>query len=1370
MKLTLLRYLRTALSHIRAAWLVVAVVVAVALVSVITVDLGPVIRRRAEIEAEKFIERPVHIGRLGLNIGRGELVVEDLVIEGITDWHDPFLTAKRVELSLTWRALIDREVLIDSIEMTDWKLIIESYWGAQHNVPRLTGPPRPPRTTPPLVRTTLQYIHAWRGHLVVRDFGSSWGMDAPNLDFVMVKGADYRGAMRFRGGTILIQQYEPMWAQLNAWFTVKDGLINLDRLDLRADGATVRGTGVIDPKQFPAATYQLAAHVELPRTKAIFFAQDTFTLEGEGEFAGTVRMYKGGWEVTGDFQTPLAIYNRYHLDQFRAGVSWVPTRFDATDARAGFYGGEARFTYGLAGLGQPPGSPRATATWDVRYQDVDLTSLTNFLETRGMRLAGRASGEHKLVWTLGAFKDAVATGTLQVAMPSGLTAATRTLPADAEDRVRRRAATEGPFSPHIALAPLPISGRVVYAYDGHEVRFEPSEAATEESYVAFEGRTAWGQASRMPFHVTSADWQESDRVLAGLMTMVASPTTPVPVDGVGTFDGVLLGALSAPRIEGGFTGEQMRAWNVTWGSLDGQVVIENSYAYVTKGVLRETLGRMDVEGKFSLGYPRRDGGEEIDARVRATEWPLTDYRTAFELYDYPVFGAVNGDVHLYGKYEEPFGFGRMSLDRGTAYDEPFASMVASLRFEGPGVRLDGLEIQKAGTTITGAAYVGWDGTYSFNADGRRLAVDALDLTYFPTLPAITGFADFSAVGSGTFDEPRYDVKVSVFDLFVGDEGIGQMTAQVALRGVTVLYGFDVASPRLAASGSGQFALTDAGEIEMTMRISDTSLDPYARVFQPSLSPYTSAIGGGSVRVSGAVYRPDALHVTAAIDDLRVTLFDYQLQNRGTLQVALDGQTVTLGAFALTGDRTALELSGTVDLARDVVAIKATGEANLAVLQGVIPEVRGSGRATVAATIGGSTITPTVAGNATVTDGRLRSFAFPHALDAITGTIAFDASGVRLDGLRARLADGPVQFGGRIGLRGLAVTDYDITLTGRDLRLRYPEGMRSLVDATLTVQGPVEAPVVGGSLLVRSAVWTPAFDASGRVFGGSGAGVAADAGGGPGVAGAVAAPSESGLRFDVRMVAPSTFRIENDLARIVASADLSLRGTLARPLVFGRAEIERGEVRFEGRRYLVSQGSLDFTNPTRIQPFFDIEAETRVRVPGQTYRVTLRIAGTTERLQPEFTSDPPLPPADVLSLLLSDATPAGDVEVASLRSPNQREQELLQARATRALTGALSAEVGKVVQETFGVDTFQITPLLGDLSQQSAGLSVNPTARVTIGKRLSDRVYLTYARSLSSNTRDEIILLEYDQSDTLGWVLSRNEDGTFALETRKRVTF
>jgi hypothetical protein len=46
--------------------------------------------------------------------------------------------------------------------------------------------------------------------------------------------------------------------------------------------------------------------------------------------------------------------------------------------------------------------------------------------------------------------------------------------------------------------------------------------------------------------------------------------------------------------------------------------------------------------------------------------------------------------------------------------------------------------------------------------------------------------------------------------------------------------------------------------------------------------------------------------------------------------------------------------------------------------------------------------------------------------------------------------------------------------------------------------------------------------------------------------------------------------------------------------------------------------------------------------------------------------------------------------------------------------------------------------------------------------------VTYSRTL--NQQYEIILVEYDQSDRLSWVLSRNEDRSFALDFRIRHVF
>jgi hypothetical protein len=171
-------------------------------------------------------------------------------------------------------------------------------------------------------------------------------------------------------------------------------------------------------------------------------------------------------------------------------------------------------------------------------------------------------------------------------------------------------------------------------------------------------------------------------------------------------------------------------------------------------------------------------------------------------------------------------------------------------------------------------------------------------------------------------------------------------------------------------------------------------------------------------------------------------------------------------------------------------------------------------------------------------------------------------------------------------------------------------------------------------------------------------------------------------------------------------------------------------------------------------------------------VIVNFAGTTQSLVPQFSSDPPLASdADVVALLFSDMRREGDAELRARQNPNERQADILTTRATQLLASPISSEVGRVVEQTFGVDTFQLTPSLFDpYSQSTTTPRINPSARVTIGKRVSDRVYLTFSRSLSTSLNDQILLLEYDESDRLSWILSRNEDQTYAIEVRVRHTF
>ncbi|MCA1583375.1 MAG: hypothetical protein LC791_00910, partial [Acidobacteria bacterium] len=575
---------RAVYRHLRAVLLVAAVVVAAALATTLTIDLGPALRARAERAGSGWLDRPMHIGRLGVQIGLGRFVVEDLRIEGLTPESRPWLTAKRIDVSLTWGALIDREVLLDSIEMTDWRMVVETFPTGRHNWPRLNGPPRSPSTGPRPVVTTVKYVRAHRGEFVFDDYGGKWGVVAPNLDVTVAKTTDYGGQARFHGGTVRFEGFLPMWANVSTAFTIRGGKVLLDKIDLATDGASSVLTGSIDLARWPEMMYNVESTVEIPRMREIFFPRDTFSLHGQGRFTGTFRLFKGGRELKGDFSSREAGLNAYRFQDVQGAVEWMPDRFEVLDASSSFHGGRTRFQYKMAPLGRP--GTRAVARLDVQYEEIDLERLTSFLDLPGLRLAGRASGRNLLEWPLGRFAERTGEGTVGVSAPADVVPLGPELPPDAAASARRRAAMPGPFSNHLPLAPVGLSASLSYAVQGTAVRLASGIFATRETYVTFEGETDAGERSRLPFHVTSANWQESDRLLAGLMTAFGGTTRAIPIDGVGEFDGVMLGAFRRPRIEGRMVGDEMRGFDVTWGEVEGQVVVENSYATVSQAVIR----------------------------------------------------------------------------------------------------------------------------------------------------------------------------------------------------------------------------------------------------------------------------------------------------------------------------------------------------------------------------------------------------------------------------------------------------------------------------------------------------------------------------------------------------------------------------------------------------------------------------------------------------------------------------------------------------------------------------------------------------------------------------------------------------------------
>jgi hypothetical protein len=1354
---------------LRRLVVVLAVMLAVVIVTTISIDIGPALKEVAEQQGSRYIERPMHIGKLEVRLWDGSYIVHDLRIEGLAPDNLPFLTAKRIVVSMPWRTLFDRRVVFDSIEMNDWRMNIETLPNGKHNFPRFTRERRGPRSA---WTTTLQYVRAHRGEVAYQDYGTPWAIVTRNLEVIVTKlGTDYRGTAQFADGLVAIQKYLPFRADMTSNFRIDGGRVIFGRIDLATEGTKSVMNGDVDLSHFPELMFQVKSTIDFPKMREIFFPGDSFSLIGTGQFSGTYHMFKEtlvageptrtGRELKGEFSSAQAGVNTYRFQNLRGDVRWTPDLLEVTDASAAAYGGRSQFTYRMAPLGKK--DVPTMARFDARYENVDLATISKLFELDGITFAGRASGRNLLEWPVGRYGAGHAgRGEARLTAPEGAIVMTREMPMPRITARQARGPEMGPFSPLTPFEPVPVSGRIAYAYGPGSIDVSDATLATDSTYVEIKGRTSYGRNSRFPFHVSSSDWQESDRLFAGILTAFGSKTGVIPVGGYGTFDGIMLGEFRRPRIEGEFVGEQIRAFNVVWGSVRGSAVIENSYADVTDVVITSGPSTITTTGRYSLGFPRKDGGPELEARVEISQRPAIDLRRAFGIDEYQIDGTVSGQFQIMGEYLRPLGTGTLQIADGVIYGEPIESATANVRLEGDGAWLENLVVSKGAGRGTGSANINWNGTYGFSFDGRNIPAESIAAMKSLQVP-VAGMLSFYAAGSGSFESPKYQVKLTLTDVFVADEGLGQVSGSFDVANETMNIQVSAASPRLAVDGVGRIAMNEQMDAQLTFNVAETSLDPYVRVYLPRLSPFTTAVVSGSLFVRGELRDIDRLLVDATVDKIELRLFDYALHNARPIRIALDRHSIDVKDMRLEGQDTQLDVIGRANLHDETVTVKASGDANLAVLQGFISNIKSTGTANLSATLEGPLRNPVANGQLTIEKGRIRYFPLPHALEEINGSVQFDSKGVTLDGLTGQLARGDVRFGGRIDKDGYLPGRLNVTMTGTDMQLRFPEGMRqSLVDATLSLQGTMEDATLSGLVNVKDAVYTQAFDTSGGLLdlGDDNAAAAA----GPAAASAVP------IRYDIRIVAPGTLQVRNNTLRITADADLQLRGTYDRPILLGRVEVQRGEAVVFAKRFVFTRGTVDFNNPARIDPFFDVEAETRIRVPGETYRVTVRAAGPRDRLSNlVLTSDPPLPEGDVLALVAGDITPNRNIELGQYTAQYTPQQRLAAEQAARALTGLAGvSEVSRVAEKTLGVDTVQITPSLNDPTGQSTRFE--PGARVTIFKRVSDRVSLTYSRSLGSSTRDQIIVLEYDQTDQFSWILSRNEDGTYALDWQIRKTY
>jgi len=491
---------------------------------------------------------------------------------------------------------------------------------------------------------------------------------------------------------------------------------------------------------------------------------------------------------------------------------------------------------------------------------------------------------------------------------------------------------------------------------------------------------------------------------------------------------------------------------------------------------------------------------------------------------------------------------------------------------------------------------------------------------------------------------------------------------------------------------------------------------------------------GAAQLAGPLAHPDDLRGDLRLPEMAMVIGGVHLKSDGGVHAALDHARVTLDSVHVTGDDTDLRAQGTLGLKdQQRLDFAASGSVNLKLAETVDRDLTAGGSASFQVEAHGPLANPGLRGKVEFQNGALSLEDLPNGLSQLHGTLVFNQNRLEVQSLTAMTGGGQLSLGGYLAYQNGVFAD--LTVEGKQIRIRYPQGVSSLADANLHLQGTQSSLLLSGNILITRFSISPDLDV---------AALAAQANAVQSVA-PPNAPSNH-VRLDVRVQSSPQLNFQNAYAKLAGDVDLRLRGTVASPSLLGRVSITDGNATIAGTRYELQRGDVTFTNPVRIQPNIDLNATARV----EDYDITLGLHGTPDKMSVTYRSDPPLPEADVVALLALGRTQSEQ----GLYTQQQQQSVGMSPSTDVLLGGALNATVSSRVQKLFGAGSVKVDPsYLGALG--------NSTTRITVEEQVGKNVTLTYATNVDTSAQ-QLIQAEVAINRHVSLQVTRDESGVFSM--------
>jgi translocation and assembly module TamB len=1314
---------------VRAAWIAggavtAAILVVLLFVALINVDgVHRYLLGLAQRKAASAIGVPVHLENFKVNIPALRVDLYGLKVDGAAPYRTPpLLQVNHIDASIRIVSIFHFKWYLNQIEVDHpvaW--IVEGAHG-ESNIPVPHGGNG--KSNVNLFSLAIRHAIVDRGELYFNDHAQNMTADLTDLDLRVAYNTlenAYNGGLTYKNGNIQMGAIQPVPHSLEASFSLHPEAFLLHRAKLTLGKSTIVIAGNVQNFDRPEVRARYEANIDGAEIGHILRSQSVPS--GAMEASGKVAYQS---TPTKPFLETLTVNGEASSRALELATQGRILPITHVSANYSLNDGVARLTSLnadlLGGKISAQGEERATGNHQsgkmrAEIRGISLQDAQHILPSsspRTVNVSGTLNGTAVAAWGA-TFKDLVAR-----------------IDAGGQGRVTQRTKGAGPSES------APFSGEVhgSYTQENGQLKLANTSFHTPATSLVLNGTA--GKSSSIAVRFQSNDLHE----LASFGSLFVNRQQARSIDsldvaGQGSFQGNISGSITAPQVTGYLEATHLRFNGSGWKAFHASVRLSPSIVRIENAYLApESQGSIQLSANARLNHWSLDKFGAIAAELNASQLRISDLRQAVK-QTAPVNGKLNAVLHLRGSIANPEGSGRIQLTDATAYDQPIRSATATLSTKRNEVTGEAA-IEVAGGQVKARATVNpVQKTYSGEVTSTGIHIEQFEALKASNAAA-HGTVTIHARGNGTFDNPAMQGNIKVSNASIQGHDLSESDLQVNLANRVVTANISSNMAHAPLQGHARVALTGSYLADVSLDTQTLPLQSLLALYAPDMADEITGQTQVHLEMHGPLKDKQAMTGKVTIPILNVTYNNaVKVAAAGPIHIDYQGGNLHVQPMSIQGTDTNLQLQGTIPIyGKAPFSVQAQGSVNLQIAQVFSPELRSAGMARIDIhsdnlSNGG------LAGQVEITGASFSYGDVPIGLSNGNGVLTLNGNRIDISKFNGNIGGGTVTAQGGVALR--PNLSFDVGMTATNVRMIYPQGMWENVDANLRLTGSTDRALMGGSVGIADISFTPAFDLT-SMIGQFSSGVAA--------------PTSPGFSQNLFLnIAVHSTNVLNPSSRtmsVAGTAALTIRGTAAHPAVIGRVNLTGGSMIFNGKRFVLTGGTVQFVNPNEIRPVLNVSLTTTI----QQYDINLRFTGPADQLRTDFTSNPSLPRADVISLLAFGTTT--EAQAANATSANQT--------AESAIASGVSSQVTSRISKIAGISQLSISPVL--TSGTSAG---PPGAVITIRQQVTGNLFITFSTNVAS-TQDQTFQGQYRLSPRVSVSATRDPNGGFAVDTLIKKTW